>query len=80
MDVTATKLDQEVARYDELKPSLLAEHAGEYVVIRGGEVLGIFADWEAAYVAGRKAYGNVPILVRRILSEQPIYSIWTTGG
>ena len=48
----------------------LADHSGEFVVIRGEQVQGFYGTLEAGVAAGLDAYGNVPFLVREVTRQQ----------
>ena len=80
MERTVSPLTQEVEHYEAIKPTLWPAHDGEYVVIKNREVLGIFATHDEAYVAGLQAFGNVPMLVRKILEKQPVIMLFSISA
>jgi hypothetical protein len=59
-------LETELARYRELKSSLLPANCGRFVLIIGQDCIGIFDTREEAYREGVLARGNVPMLIQRI--------------
>ncbi len=59
-------LDKELAFYDAHVEEWKQQHAGQFVVIRGEEVLGFFATENDALSAGAGEYGAVPFLVRGV--------------
>lgn len=77
MNALPSKLTREIARYEELKPSLLKEHEGEWVLIKGDELVGLFPTWEEAYDTGRTRFGNVPILVHEVAEFDMVHTIWS---
>ena len=72
MEHKGSQLVEEIEYYEEIKPSLLPAHEGEFVVIKGRSVLGIFGDRDEAYKAGLDAFGYVPMLVHEILQVEPV--------
>ena len=72
MEHIGSQLVQEIEYYEEIKPSLLPAHEGEFVVIKGRSLLGIFPDFDEAYGAGLDALGYVPMLVHEILEVEPV--------
>ena len=45
---------------------LLLEHEGEFVLIRGDEIVGYFKDMNAALDAGAERFGEAPALIKEI--------------
>ena len=41
-------------------------HEGKYVVVRGEEITGPYADYEAALKGGYERFGVVPFLVQKV--------------
>lgn len=72
MEHIGSQLVQEIQYYEEIKPSLLPEHKGRFVVIKGRAVLGIFATDDEGYEAGLAAFGYVPMLVHEITEQEPV--------
>ncbi len=68
-------LIDELAYFEELKPTLLRDHAEEFALIKGRVLLGTFATMEEAYAAGVKRLGNVPMLIKQVLPEDPVHHI-----
>jgi hypothetical protein len=55
----------------------LLEHKGEYVLIKGDEVVGYYPTLDAALDAGAERFGEQPALIKEIVEKEPIYS---SGG
>ena len=55
----------------------LLEQEGKYVVIKGRQVIGVFADREQAIEKAVDLFGAQPVLVKEIVAKEPIHS---TGG
>ena len=53
----------------------LLRHKGEYVLIKGPEVIAIYATLEAALDASAERFGAEPALIKRITSREPIQSL-----
>lgn len=64
-------LETELQYFDSIKSELLKHHEGKYVVIVGTEQLGVFDDAESAYGYGIEKRGNVPMLIKQVLREEP---------
>lgn len=63
----ATELITYRDRLDEL-----LQHEGRYVVIKGQEIAGIYADCRSAVEAAIAAYGPGPFLVKQVVEKEPI--------
>ena len=75
LDDSLAVLAEEMAAYLDQLPNLLREHEGRYVLIRGTEVIGVFADRSQALREGYQRFGVVPFLVRQITASQPVVSL-----
>lgn len=56
--------------FAEMKPELLKHSEGKFALIKGRELVGTFDTQEAAYEAGIHKFGNVPMLIEPILSNE----------
>jgi hypothetical protein len=65
---------QEIATYRSRLPELLA-HEGEFVLIKGDQVIGFFDDSSAALREGDRRFGLVPLLVKKIAAVEPVIYI-----
>jgi hypothetical protein len=66
-------LDRELEVYRRELPRLVREHPGEFVLIRGDEVVGFWESEGQAYEAGCERFGPEPFLVRQVReAEQPL--------
>jgi len=61
-------LAEETRTFSKHKESLLANSKGKFVLIKGDEVVDTFESEVDAIAQGHKAYGNVPFLVKRIVT------------
>ena len=68
-------LRREQAVFDANLSSWLAEHEGEYVLIKGKTVDGFYKSAEEAVTAGYARFGIGPLMVKQILAVEPIYNI-----
>ena len=74
MSSSAGKLQREIATYESKRSELFGEHAGEFVLIKGDDVVDIYRDERAAIDAGYKKFGNTAFLVRKVAeSEKPVF-------
>ena len=60
-------LEQESDYFDTIRMELLAKSPGEYVLIHGRELIGVFKCEEDALRRGYQLYGNSPFLVKEIV-------------
>ena len=72
-------LDEEVQTYETRKPELLGNSEGKFVLIKGGEVAGIYESETDAITDGYNRFGNVPFLVRQILRVEPTQNFITNN-
>ena len=68
-------LEREIEYYEEHRHELLAANAGQFVLIKGGELIGAFSTLQEAYNQGITRFGNIPILIRQILPADPPHKI-----
>ena len=59
-------LEVEYETFKEKLPELRAEHEGEYALVHGTEIVGIFPTYGDAIKAGYKKFGHNPFFVNRI--------------
>lgn len=62
-------LTEELAFFEEQKPRLLETHPGQFALIRGRELVGVFAKREDAYAEGFRRFMREPFLVRQIVDR-----------
>lgn len=72
MATSGEVLAEERGFYHENRASLLQQHLGKFVLIRGRKLLGVFDSPDVAYAEGLKMLGNVPMLVVQVLPEEPV--------
>ena len=59
-------LDLEIATYEGMQEQLEANHKGEWAVIHGEELVGIYPDFQVAAKTAVKRFGRGPYLIREI--------------
>ena len=59
-------LEKELAFYESQKESLLQHHEGQWVLVSGGTIHGVFASESEAYRRGLQVVGHRPFLVRQV--------------
>src|ERR1700734_2670890 len=69
-------LIEELTTYRDHLDELL-KRKGDYVLTKGREVMGVFADREEAVDKAIELFGGQPALVKRIVAKEPIH---TLGG
>lgn len=65
----------EIRYFDKQCGGWLADHEGQFAVIRDKELLGFFATDEEALKAGVEKWGSVSFLIREVLSKQRIEKV-----
>jgi hypothetical protein len=66
-------LEKELATYEAEKKNLLSGTEGKFVLIRDGNVIGVFDSFNEAVKSGYEKFGNVPFLVKQIVAvETPV--------
>ena len=66
-------LEKELETFRKVLPTLL-DRKGQYVLIRGDEVAGVWPTWQEAAREGYNRYGLEPFLVKQITDdERPRY-------
>ena len=64
-------LERELDTYRAKLPDLLA-HAGQFVVIHGDEVAGVYPGFDEALRDAYARFGEAPFLVRKISESEPV--------
>ena len=72
----ANGLTDELTTYKEHLQELLRRE-GDFVLIKGRQVVGIYGDREEALEVAVDRFQNQPVLVKRIVAKEPIH---LTGG
>jgi hypothetical protein len=67
-------LEKELETYQAKLPELL-EHTGEFAVIHGDEVAGIWQTYQDALKAGYEKFGLDPFLIQQIQAIEPVHYI-----
>ena len=65
-------LNEELAFYEEQKPVLLKSHPGQWVVIKGRGLIGVFPTRDEAYTEAVKRFSREPFLIKQILEQDTI--------
>ena len=64
-------LKEELAFFNEKKDELLRTHPGQFALIKGRILIGVFATREAAYAEGVQHFGGESFLVHQIVEKEP---------
>jgi hypothetical protein len=71
------RLAAELEFYKLNEAEWLQRHSGQYVVLKGSEVLGFYPAFSDAYTAGASAWGaGTDFLVKQILAYEPVFSVF----
>ena len=74
MEPAMNSLSRELDFFAKHKAEWLARQEGKYVLIKGDELGGFFDNAEAAFENGVDRWGNVPMLIKRVLPTDPVES------
>ena len=64
-------LEKEQELFNQLKGDLLEHHKGKFVLIYGSSLIGIWDSQKNAYLNGIEQFGNVPFLIKQVVTEDP---------
>ncbi|RLG02856.1 MAG: hypothetical protein DRN61_05750 [Thaumarchaeota archaeon] len=72
-------LSRELMAYERMKEELLKNYEGKVVVIRNGELIGVYESEAEALQAALDKFGLEPVLIKRVLrkerpEEMPAYT------
>lgn len=71
------RLVNELALYGDHKAEWLTQYSGQYVVAKGGTVLGFYPAFEAAYRAGVREWGvKADFLVKQIVEHEAVFFVF----
>lgn len=69
--VGLASFNQEVAAFENLKPALLKQYAGQYVAIYQGQVVGYGEDETVLFRQVLARFGAVPCYIEKVVPETP---------
>ena len=61
-----SKLSDEIAAYEEMRDNLETDYTGQWVVVHGGELAGIYPSFEEAAEDAVQKFGRGPYLIRQV--------------
>lgn len=68
-------LQEELAFFNEKKQELLRSHSGQYALIKGRTLIGIYPTKIEAYTEGVKRFLTAPFLMKKIVEVEPVEQI-----
>jgi hypothetical protein len=69
--ISRMSLESEIAAYERMKGDLERHHQGKFVVIKDGELIGAFDNFENAAVEAVRRFGRGPYLIRQVGGPPP---------
>lgn len=66
MGTAMIELDREIAVYESMRADLENKHMGEWAVVYGEELIGLFPSFDEAARAAVERFGRGPYLIRQI--------------
>lgn len=59
-------LSDEIVAYKTMQRKLELDHTGKWVIIRGGNLIGVYESFESAAADAVKQFGSGPYLIREV--------------
>lgn len=66
-------LERELALFAKMKPELLKNHEGKFVLIHGEDFWGAYDSAENAYAEGVKRFGREVFLIKKVTKQEEVY-------
>jgi len=63
-------LKEELAFFEEKKAELLGKYLGQFALIKGRTLVGVFSAREEAYRQGVEKFGSEPFLIKQIVEKE----------
>jgi len=60
------EIDAEIKAYEAMREKLESEHMGKWVLVREGQLIGVFDSFDAAAEDAVRQFGRGPYLIRQI--------------
>ena len=60
------EIDAEISAYNAMREMLEAEHMGQWVLLYKGELIGVYATFDAAAQDAVTRFGSGPYLIRQV--------------
>lgn len=71
LDAREIEIRKNYAFFKDVVGTIIAEHAGEVALLRGGAIVGYYGNPGEAVKAGSERFGNLPFSVQRVV-DRPI--------
>ncbi len=68
-------LEEELEFFASQKSEWLKYYKGQYALVKGHQLLGTYTTMEQAFVAGVRALGNQPMLIKQVTEKEEIMYI-----
>lgn len=73
----AENFAREQKLYENRKRQWLNEHAGEFVLIKGDQLVGFYPEYEDALRVGLKQFGlRVSFFIKQVCAQEPVFTIY----
>jgi len=82
MDEMQKKIVAEKEAFERLRPDLMRDHTGKFVLVKDGQVHGLFPSHRDAYAAGIERFGVGQVFLVEELADRPQPSVsltWELG-
>lgn len=61
-----TEIEREIAAYDAMRAELENQHMGEWVLVSGEQLIGVFPSFDEAATDAVQKFGRGPYLIRQV--------------
>ncbi|MGA2340000.1 MAG: hypothetical protein ABSF75_08895 [Terracidiphilus sp.] len=61
-----TDIDREIAAYETMRSDLENQHMGEWVIVSGEKLIGVFSSFDEAARDAVQKFGRGPYLIRQV--------------
>lgn len=68
-------LETELAYFNEIRADLVAEHLGQFALVKGRELVDIYPSYQAALDEALALFGTQPFLIKEIREDEPVEMI-----
>lgn len=74
-DTTQNVLAEEMKYFEANKQEWLNSYRGQFVLVKGSELIGTFTTQEEAYKKGVEKFNNEPFLIKQVIEQETTASV-----
>jgi hypothetical protein len=73
--MTIEALKEELAFFDQMRMKLLSVQAGQFALVKGSSLIGVFPTQMDAYVEGVRRFGRDAFLIKQIVEHETVEQV-----